>query len=102
MGGDIRFVKCREGIRTPDYIWNGKMWELKSPETAYGAKSAIHSAEGQINKNPGGIIINFKDHDVDINEAIAIADERITQFRFETKLIIIHKNEIVNVRQYKK
>lgn len=44
---------------SPDYLWNGKLWELKNPSTATATDNAVKKAAKQILCNPGGIILDY-------------------------------------------
>lgn len=61
LGGDISLLQeasdCRR--KTPDYVWNGKMWELKSISSAKAADSALRAAVKQIQENPGGVVLEL-------------------------------------------
>lgn len=77
-GGTIRLLKESEieGVKSPDYIWNGTFWELKSVTSEKAANSAVRTAIKQIYDNPGGIILNY-DHEIDIQSTIDIIERRV-------------------------
>lgn len=67
FGGNIRLL-TESTIRnqhTPDYLWNGKYWELKSTHSINGADKLLQHAIKQIRGNPGGVIFDLLD-DLDI------------------------------------
>lgn len=78
LGGDIRLLNesKEDGVKTPDYMWNGKMWDLKTVTTEKSANSAIRGGMKQIEKNPGGIILNYGENDIDAELATQILDKR--------------------------
>ncbi len=45
-------------IKSPDYIWRGKMWELKTITTAKSVDSALRAGLKQIAGNHGGVVID--------------------------------------------
>lgn len=104
IGGEIKLLKESnvDGVKMPDYLWNGKLWELKSPRSAYGAKSAINQARKQIVTNPGGIIINFNNVDADIKQVLEIADESLSHTKQTVNLMVIKNEKLEFVRRYKK
>ena len=58
FGGKIVLLKeaNAQGKKTPDYLWRGKQWELKSISTAKAADMAIRSGVKQIKGKPGGVV----------------------------------------------
>lgn len=103
VGGHIHVRKesTEPGVRTPDYNWNGKDWELKSTTTTKAAKSAIKSGFGQIQENPGGIILNYKDNEFDLSEVEKIADNLLKNQGKKLDLLVISNDEIVLAKRYK-
>lgn len=77
FGGKILLLKeaNAQGEKTPDYLWRGKMWELKSISTAKAADMAVRSATKQIAKKPGGIVLQCADG-IDTVELIRVIDDR--------------------------
>lgn len=63
FGGDIVLREDRniDNQLNPDYLWNGKLWDLKSPTSPHIStvrKRVKHGIE-QIALNPGGVIIDL-------------------------------------------
>lgn len=79
FGGDITL--CAEstsvGVKTPDFMWGGKMWELKTLTTEKSANSAVRQAVKQISANPGGIILDYQDHDISVEEVLKATRSRL-------------------------
>ncbi len=52
-----------EGISNPDYIWNGKWWDLKGVKTLNGVSKRLQDGIYQINNNSdykaGGVILDI-------------------------------------------
>lgn len=63
LGGDIKLLKesKEQGSKTPDFLWNGRNWELKGVTTLNSIDRATREAAKQIQDNPGGIILNLLD-----------------------------------------
>lgn len=105
-----KFVLLKEanaqGIKTPDYLWRGKQWELKSISTAKAADMAIRKATKQIAKTPGGVVLQCTGS-INTDELIRIVDDRAvrsvisTGFGFD--VIALEENgSLLFARRYKK
>lgn len=86
-------------VKTADYIWNGKYWDLKSTSTEKSANSAIRHGLQQIKENPGGIILNYRDNKIAIDEVI---EKRMKWSKLEqVDIMIVSKNKIEKILRYK-
>ena len=105
FGGKIVLLKEKntQGAKTPDYLWRGKMWELKTISTAKAADTAVRSAVKQIREKPGGIILQFADS-ANIDEVIKIVDARaMRNLIFDFDIVALNDNgALLFVRRYKK
>ena len=102
-GGDITLVAestdC--GEKRPDYIWHEKMWELKSPSTEKAVDSAVRSALKQINKNPGGIVLDFGENIFSIGAVEeAIGNRLARNSEFVVDVILRANDSVVHVLRY--
>lgn len=63
FGGNIQLITEPETRRIADYEWDGRYWELKSPEGSgkRTISNQFNSALKQIELNPGGLILETKD-----------------------------------------
>lgn len=63
FGGDIRLLveSPERDVKTPDYLWNGKKWELKGARSINGADKSLQHAIKQIQDNPGGVILDVSE-----------------------------------------
>lgn len=106
LGGDIRLRQESdiEGVKTSDYIWRGKYWDLKNTTTSKAAKSAIKKGLEQIASNPGGIILDYGKNSFNLEEVLKYADSRMSmnKFPFESDLMIIKDEDLLKVYHYKK
>ena len=105
FGGNIvvQSESSKDGERRSDYLWNGKLWELKGPTTVKAPDSALRKGMTQILSNPGGIILDFKDSDISIDEALVTINNRMSRPEsIETDVMIIHRGKLVKVLRYKK
>ena len=91
FGGTIELVKetNRRGIKTPDYIWNGKEWELKNPSSYNAIDQRLRHGIKQIQDNPGGIILDIKNDDLRIEEVRSKIGDRFSRTKSLNKLDVI-------------
>lgn len=105
FGGKIVLLKEKnaQGAKTPDYLWRGKMWELKTISTEKAADNAVRSALKQIREKPGGIILQCADS-ANVDEIIKIADARaMRNLDFDFDIVALNENgTLLFVRRYKK
>ena len=106
LGGNIRLIQesKTDGVKTSDYEWRGKYWELKNTTTAKAAKSAIRKGLEQIASNPGGIILDYGTFDFDLAEVLRFAELRMgmSEFPFASDLIILKDGDLFKVYHHKK
>lgn len=104
LGGDIKLLNesSTDGIKMPDYIWNGKHLELKSTSTEKAANSAIRKGIKQIEENPGGIILNYTTG-IDIQRVVDVIDKRMNGSKkgaIPVDIMIIEKGKLLAVLRY--
>lgn len=105
FGGDIKLLNEVNGggKRMPDYLWNGKMWELKTLSTEKAVDSALRKGLKQIIENPGGIILNY------VGDSLSkslLEQYIITRMKRSgkgtTDLILFQNSSLLFMRRYKK
>lgn len=106
LGGDIH-VNAEDdkttGIKFPDYLWRGKLWDLKSPSNEEAANGLVRKGMKQILKNPGGVMLNFGEHDVSLTLLEKVLDERMQWYKNRSvDIIVVSKDELIKVYRYKK
>lgn len=104
FGGDIVYrseANKPEGIKQPDYLWRGKLWDLKTVSTEKSANSAIRKGLKQINSNPGGILLDYTGHEVDHEKLGSVIRERMKWHPNAVADIIIKEGERFTVIRYK-
>lgn len=102
-GGDIKLlaVSPDNGVKTADYLWNGSLWDLKSPSTEKAADAAIRHGIKQIHDNPGGIMLDFQDHDINYNVLRSIIDKRMRRNKLEDiDIMVIHRGKVISILRY--
>lgn len=105
FGGDIKCLLEKNGqkVKTPDYEWRGKFWELKSPTTAKAANSAARGAKHQIEANPDGIILNYEKNQFDMADLIRELNSRLHAYSgTKIDVLIISEWEAKAILRYGK
>ena len=103
LGGDIELLPESniENVKTPDYIWNGKYWDLKSTTSEKAANSAIRSGIKQIKDNPGGIILNYENNNINLDMAIDVIEKRMSKgYDGKIDIMIIINEKIKHILRY--
>lgn len=105
LGGDIVLLQESGGLyeKTPDYMWRGKYWELKTTTTEKSADSAVRSAMKQISENPGGIILNYGNHEISIKQVEAIIRNRLARYeQGAADVLVLKDGELISALRHKK
>ena len=105
LGGDIVLLAEDGGLyeKTPDFLWRGKGWELKTNTTEKSADSALRNALKQILENPGGVILDYGDNEVSIQDIGKIVIRRLErQEKCTADILILNHGKIVRAIRYKK
>ena len=107
FGGEINLLNESSKIseKRPDYLWNGKKWELKNPTTTKATDSAVRKGLLQIHDNGKGLILDYEDNPISLNEARKIASQRIHRSSIDADDIYIifkRNNKKTIVIKYKK
>lgn len=93
-GGHMVVLKESNALyqKTPDYLWNGKFWELKTISSEKSVDSAIRSALQQIKDNPGGIILSYMNVRCCFDMLSSILVHRLlrSKIQFTLDIILIH------------
>ncbi len=100
LGGNITLLNeiNLNKIESPDYIWRGKMWELKSISNAKAADAAIRKGLKQIAENYGGIILDCSHSGDSIEETVARAAYRLNRSsHYDMVDVLIMRNSTLNV-----
>lgn len=108
FGGDIKLLNESDqiSVKTPDYLWNGKLWDLKTTQTEKAADSAIRHGIKQIIDNPGGMILDYGDNDISIDDLRKIISARVSRsqtiYEGGIDIIVKRNGKKVKVFRYKK
>lgn len=105
LGGELQLLAeaNQQHIKTPDYMWNGKYWDLKNISSINAANNAIRKGLKQISENPGGLILWIDSADIDMQQLfIEIVNRLYRSAAFTTTIIIGQHSEIAKVLRYTK
>lgn len=105
FGGDIRLLEevNQDKVSTPDYIWRGKAWDLKTVTTEKSADSAIRHGLKQIWENPGGIFLDYRGKEIDIAVLELVINSRMRHSKIESvDIVAVLDDNTVRVFRYKK
>ncbi|MBQ2047826.1 MAG: hypothetical protein II487_02425, partial [Schwartzia sp.] len=104
-GGDIHLLgeSTDQGVKSPDYLWNNRFWDLKNISTEKAANSAVRKGVKQIVNNPGGIMLDFGTIDFSVNLLKKIIDERMKWYKgYQVDIMVISKKQVLKIFRYKK
>lgn len=106
FGGDLTLLKERniKDVKTPGYVWNSKYWDLKNVSSEKAAYSAVRNGIKQIIKNPGGLILDYRNTDKNnLQLIINQIDDRMQRTKVENAdIMIILENNRIKIYRYKK
>ena len=106
FGGELKLLKERniKDVKTPDYVWNSKYWDLKNVSSEKAAYSAVRHGIKQIIDNPGGLILDYRNTDKNnLQLIINQVDDRMQRTKVENvDIMIILENNRIKIYRYKK
>lgn len=105
FGGDIQLLKeaNEDHVKTPDFLWNGKMWDLKTVTTEKSADSAVRKGLKQIKENPGGIVLDYRGKSVSEEGVRKAVDSRMRRgYEKDTDIMAIFGDNRIRIYRYKK
>ena len=94
FGGNITLLAedRPDGEKNPDFLWNGALWELKTPTTEKASNSAIRQGLKQIKDNPGGIMLNYGEKEINYRKLLEVIELRMQWKRSVEKVDILIKS----------
>lgn len=104
IGGNIKLLTAvnKANKKTPDYLWNGKHWDLKSISTEKAADSAIRYGVKQIQANPGGVILDYIGEELDVKKVKAVSINRLKRSQtLGIKVLVLRNGELILAMQNK-
>lgn len=104
LGGDIQLLNesTVEGEKRADYLWRGRLWDLKDVSTEKAANTAIKRGLSQIKPNPGGIILNYGEQEINLDVLLEVIDKRMQWLKDGTSvdIMLVLKNGGLKVLRY--
>lgn len=112
FGGDVYLNEEdnsneHKGISNPDYVWNGKWWDLKGVKTLNAISKRLQDGIEQINNNPnyiaGGVILDITGSMVEKYDVFKTIKNRL-YFSAKSEMTVIVKkaDDVFIVIEYKK
>ena len=97
FGGEITLLADNnpEGEANPDFLRNGKLWDLKTPRSSKENTISQRIRHGlwQIEKKPGGVIIDFSKSKLEYAEAVRIVDEYANKRADKPTVFVVKKDD---------
>lgn len=104
FGGAIRLLKesTVEGEKRADYLWRERLWDLKDASSEKAANTAIKRGLSQIKPNPGGIILNYGEQEINLEILLGVIDKRMQWLKDGTSIdiMLVLKGGKVKVLRY--
>lgn len=103
LGGNIEILAETKTSKMADFIWNGKLWDLKNPTTEKAANSLIRKGLKQISGNPGGIFLDCGSNNISLDALEECINKRMKWHKgFGVDIMIIQNGKVTKVLRYKK
>ena len=105
LGGSVVLLseKNQNNIKTPDFLWHDKYWDLKEVSSSKAVDNAVRKGLRQIQDNPGGIILDFKKTSINLSDVKKMIEDRLRRgFPSSVDLILVSRDKLVVVYRYKK
>lgn len=104
LGGDIVLLNeiNMNEQKTADYLWRGKLWDLKTITSEKASNSAVRHGVKQIENNPGGIILNFEDRGFSQTALWETINKRMGWYetKGEIDILVLLNDALVAAKRY--
>lgn len=104
FGGDVTLQKeiDKQNVRTSDYIWRERFWELKNVSSVNSGDYGLRKAISQIQSNPGGVILKISNEVklTDLEKQLKSRAKRNDISGFD--ILIAKENKVIKIIRYKK
>lgn len=104
FGGDVTLQKeiDKQNVRTSDYIWRERFWELKNVSSVNSGDYGLRKAISQIQSNPGGVILKISNEVklTDLEKQLKSRAKRSDISGFD--ILIAKENKVIKIIRYKK
>ena len=106
FGGNVELLLDRkiEKQKSPDYLWNGKLWDLKTLTRESAANSAVRHGLQQIRDNQGGLILDFGTQSFSNDLLLTVLEKRMQWYHLEqdVDIIVLYRDALYEVLRYLK
>lgn len=104
FGGDIILLKeTIEQDDNPDYEWNHRFWDLKSPKGISNLGKLVKKGLSQIFSNHGGIIVDISSVKENTSRIESVIAERMaTSMKSSVDVMLVRNHSLIKVLRYKK
>lgn len=93
FGGNVTLLTNKYDRPTPDFKWDEKFWDLKTPKGTNGVDNLVKHGLRQISEKPGGILLDCSAPDIDIEKAIKLAQHRLNRSsKSGAEQVIVRRN----------
>ena len=103
FGGSVTLLQeiNADKKKTPDILWDGAFWDLKTISTERAADSAIRHGLKQIEENPGGLVLDFVSEHLDLEELTAVINRCLYRSaKSSMDIIVSAKEKLITVLRY--
>lgn len=98
----LRQESDKEYVKNPDYEIFKALWDLKNPKSESSTNKRVQEGFIQIAENPGGVVLDFGNKDIDMDEMWRQVENRINvSGKADIGVFIIRNGEVVGAREYK-
>ena len=105
FGGDIvlQAESKKDGEKRADFSWRRQQWELKNPLSVKAVDAAVRKGLKQIRTNPGGIILDFWNSDVSVDDVKGALQKRMRfSSSMQVDIIVVKDKTAVAIWRFKK
>ena len=105
FGGDVVLLAEKDIGDNPDFNWNGKLWDLKTPTSIkYDTiKKRLRKGLEQINENPGGIVFDTSKNGLTDEDAQRMVDTFMRDYSgYSLDIMLINGDRLISVKRNKK
>lgn len=106
LGGDIVLLNesHERWTATADYLWRGRLWDLKNLSSEKAANSAVRHGLKQIQENPGGIVLNLNPEKFSLSELQEVIDKRMqwNHINDPVDILVLAQGKFVDAKRYTK
>lgn len=103
LGGDVEILAETKTSKMADYIWNGKLWDLKTATTEKSSNGLIRKGLKQIADNPGGIFLDYGNNEISLDVLTDCINKRMQWCHgVKADIMVIQNGKVTKVFRYKK